>query len=103
MKIRKGDNIIVLTGADKGKTGVVAKAFPALNKVLVQGVCVRKVHERARKSGSKGQIVEKSMPINVSNVEIVDPETKKATRVGAKVVGDVKNRVAKKSGSTLAK
>jgi large subunit ribosomal protein L24 len=103
MKIIKGDTVIVTVGADKGKTGKVLKAFPADNKVVVDGVNKKKVHERTRKSGSKGQIVEKIMPISVSNVAIVDPKTNKASRVGKKFVGEVKNRIAVKSGSTLGK
>ena len=67
-KIKKDDKVIVLTGKDKGKTGSVTKAFPKENKVIVSGVNVLKVHQKPRKGGEKGQIVDKTMPIHVSNV-----------------------------------
>jgi large subunit ribosomal protein L24 len=70
MKIKKGDNVIVIAGKDRGKTGKVAKALPKKDKVLVEGVNVQKRHVRAQRSGAKGQIVEKAMPIHVSNVMI---------------------------------
>ena len=70
MKIKKDDKVIVLTGKDKGKTGTVTKALPRENKVVVSGVNVLKVHTKARRSGEKGQIVDKTMPINVSNVKL---------------------------------
>jgi large subunit ribosomal protein L24 len=68
MHIKKDDKVIVITGKDKGKSGTVTKAFPKENKVIVSGVNVLKVHQKARKSGEKGQIIDKTMPINASNV-----------------------------------
>ena len=70
MHVKKGDNVIVLAGKDKGKTGKILKAFPRESQVLVEGVNVKKVHERAKKSGTKGTIIEKNFPIHVSNVKI---------------------------------
>ena len=70
MHVKKGDNIIVLTGKDKGKIGKILKAFPKKNSVLVEGVNLKKVHQRAKKSGSKGTIIEKNFPIHVSNVKL---------------------------------
>ena len=70
MHVKKGDNIIVLAGKDKGKTGKVLRAFPKEDKVLVEGVNAKKVHERAKKTGTKGTIVEKNFPIHVSNVKL---------------------------------
>jgi large subunit ribosomal protein L24 len=70
MNVKKGDNVIVMTGADKGKSGKILRAFPKLNKVLVEGVNVKKVHERAKKSGEKGKIIEKNFPIHASNVTV---------------------------------
>lgn len=102
MKIRKDDNVIVISGKDKGKTGRVLQAFPRENKVLIAGVNVIKRHERPKKRGSKGQIVDKTMPVNASNVMIVDPKDGKRTRVGLKVEGDKKVRVTKNSGSALS-
>jgi large subunit ribosomal protein L24 len=70
MNIKKNDNVIVLTGKDKGKTGKVLKAFPKEDKVLIEGVNIKKIHERARKQGQKGQIVSRATPIHVSNVRL---------------------------------
>lgn len=102
MKIRKDDNVIVISGKDRGKTGKVVKAFPREGKVLLTGVNVVKHRERPRKEGSKGQVVEKAMPIPVSNVMIIDPKTGKGSRVGSKMDGERKVRIARKSGSTLS-
>ncbi|OHA93345.1 MAG: 50S ribosomal protein L24 [Candidatus Zambryskibacteria bacterium RIFCSPLOWO2_02_FULL_39_26] len=68
MHVKKDDKVIVLTGKDKSKTGLVIKALPKENKVIVSGVNVLKVHKKPRKSGEKGQIIDKTMPIHVSNV-----------------------------------
>jgi large subunit ribosomal protein L24 len=68
MHIKKDDKVIVLTGKDKGKTGTVLKAMPKENKVVVSGVNVLKKNQKPRKSNEKGQILDKTMPINASNV-----------------------------------
>ena len=100
MKIRKGDNVIVISGKDKGKKGAVVKAFPKENKVLLDGVNVVKKHvKKGAKGASKGQIVERAMPINVSNVMIV--EGGKATRVGYKMEAGKKVRIAKKTNKEI--
>lgn len=70
MKIKKDDNVIVLAGKDKGKTGKILRAFPKEDRVLVEGVNTKKVHEKPKKSGTKGMIVERIFPIHVSNVKI---------------------------------
>ena len=70
MKIKKGDNVIVLTGRDKGKKGKVLRAFPKQNRVLVEGINKVKKHQRPRKSGEKGQVMEISLPMHVSNVKL---------------------------------
>lgn len=69
MHIKKDDKVIVLTGKDKGKTGTVLKSMPKEGRVVVSGVNVLKVHQKARKAGEKGQIIDKTMPINASNVK----------------------------------
>ncbi len=99
MKIKKGDNIIVITGKDKGKTAKVVKALPREDMVIVEGVNMKKKHERARKSGSKGQIVEKAMPIHVSNVMLL--EDKKRVRTGKKLIGEKKVRISRKTGNEI--
>ena len=69
MKIKKGDNVIVIAGANKGKKGKVLKAIPSENKVVVEGIRMMKKSRKAQKSGKQGQIVEMAMPIDVSNVK----------------------------------
>ncbi|MBI4155688.1 MAG: 50S ribosomal protein L24 [Candidatus Zambryskibacteria bacterium] len=71
MKIKKDDKVIILTGKDKGKTGTVIKSLPKENKIIVSGVNVLKRHQKPRKSGEKGQIIDKTMPIDASNVRKV--------------------------------
>lgn len=100
MKIQKGDNVIVLSGKDRGKTGTILRAFPKKEQVLVEGVNVVKRHQRARRQGRAGQIIERSMPIDVSNVAIHDTD-KKPSRVGYLFKEGKKIRIAKKSGTEL--
>jgi large subunit ribosomal protein L24 len=69
MKIKKGDKVIVITGKDKGKSGVVLRAFPKLDQVLIEGINKKKLHKRPKKSNEKGKIIEQATPINVSNVK----------------------------------
>lgn len=71
MKIKKGDNIIIITGKDKGKKGKIAKVFPKENKVIVEGANMMKKHQRPRKSGEKGSIKDVEMPLHASNVKKV--------------------------------
>jgi large subunit ribosomal protein L24 len=98
MKIKKGDKVIVISGKDKGKAGVVSAAMPKDNKVLIEGVNLRKKHEKAR-GARKGQIVERAMPLHISNVMIADPKSGKGTRVGILRKDGVRSRVAKKSNT----
>ncbi|MFA6601780.1 MAG: 50S ribosomal protein L24 [Candidatus Paceibacterota bacterium] len=77
MHIKKGDNIIILSGDDKGKTGKVFRAFPSLNKVVVEGMNTVKKHEKARKEGQKGQMVTVSMPFSASKARLVSESKKK--------------------------
>ena len=72
MKIKKGDNVIVIAGANKGKKGKVVKSVPSLNKVVVEGVNMRKKAHKAKKKGDISQILEVAMPIHVSNVKKID-------------------------------
>ena len=99
MKIKKGDNVIVIAGKDKGKTGRVLAAYPAKNNILVEGINISKKHQRAQKSGAKGQVVDKTMPINVSNVMINDGG--KRARVGKKLIGDKFVRINRKTGKEI--
>lgn len=103
MKIKKGDNVIVLAGKDKGKTGTVEKTFPQDQKVLVEGVNVLTKHQKNRRTRSVGQIIEKPAPIHVSNVALL--EDKKPVRVGYKIEGEGKDakkvRVSRKTGKKI--
>ena len=99
--IRKGDNVVVISGSDKGKKGSVLKVFPKDNRALVQGVNMVKRHQRQTQTQQAG-IVTKESPIQLSNIAHVDPKTGKATRIGIKTLGDGRKvRFAKKSGEVI--
>ncbi len=83
MKIKKGDKVQVITGQDKGTVGEVKAAFPKTNKIIVEGVNVRKKHQKPNQINPDGGIVDKEMPINVSNVKL-DEGKKKAKKSAAK-------------------
>lgn len=97
MKLKKNDNVIVMTGKDKGKKGKIVRVLVGKNKVVIEGINMLKKHQRPRKSGEKGQIMNVAMPIHASNVMIVDPKTGKGSRIGKKKVGDKMVRVTRKS------
>ncbi len=91
--IKKGDNIIVITGKDKGKTGKVAKVFPKLNLVLIPGINVHKKHQKSKKSDQKGQIIDVPMRIHISNVKLessAKPAKKSKAKTEAKPVAKTK-------------
>ena len=98
MKIKKKDNIIIIAGKDKGKSGEVLRVFPKKDQLIISGLNLKKKHQRPRKGGEKGQIVDRAMPIHVSNVMIVDPDSKKPVRVGRKLVGERFVRISRRSG-----
>ena len=102
MKIKKGDQVIVITGRDKGKTGEVVKSMPKDNKVVVSGINLVKRHQRPTQE-TAGGIISKEAPIHISNVALIDPKDGKATRVGFKVENGQKVRVAKRSGEVIGK
>jgi large subunit ribosomal protein L24 len=101
MKLKKGDNVIIITGKDKGKKGKIVRVLPSENKVVVEGLNILKKHQRPRRSGEKGQVIKIAMPIHASNVQIVDPKSEKGSRIGAKKVGDTKVRIARKSNQEI--
>ncbi|MFZ2072615.1 MAG: 50S ribosomal protein L24 [Minisyncoccia bacterium] len=101
MKLKKGDNVIVVTGKDKGKKGKIVRVLVAENRVVVEGINMMKKHQRPRKSGEKGQILSIAMPMHASNVMIVDPKTGKGSRIGKKKVGDKMIRIARKSNQEI--
>jgi large subunit ribosomal protein L24 len=99
-KIKKGDNVVVITGKDKGKTGSVLKVLPEERRVIVQGVNVAKRHTKPR-PGQPGGVVEKELSIHVSNVAHIDPKDNKPTRVGFKTIDGRKLRYAVRSGEMI--
>lgn len=101
MKLKKGDNVIVTTGKDKGKKGKIVRVLVAENRVIVEGANMMKRHQRPRKSGEKGSMRNIEMPINVSNVMMLDPKSGKPTRLGKKKVGDKMVRIARKSNQEI--
>lgn len=108
MKIRKDDNVVVVAGNSKGKTGKVLKVFPKKNRVIVEGVNLRKRHTKPNQANPQGGIIEKEAPVDASNVMLVDPKKDKATKIGTKIIIDdktgkkVRARVSKLSGEMLS-
>ena len=102
LKIKKGDEVVILTGKDKGSKGEVLKVLPEERRLIVQGVNVVKKHRKPTQLNPQGGIENIEKSIDVSNVALVDPKEGKATRVGFKVLKDGKKvRVAKRSGETV--
>jgi large subunit ribosomal protein L24 len=101
MKLRKNDNVIVIAGKEKGKTGKIVRVVVSLNKVVVEGLNVVKKHQRPRKTNEKGSMVNVAMPIHASNVMLLDPKSGKATRVGKKKIGDKLVRISRKSNQEI--
>ena len=101
MRIRKGDNVQVLSGNDKGKTGEVLEVLQKEDKVVVKGVNVRKKHVKARKQGDESGIIPVECAIPASKVNVVCPKCGKVTKVGYRVDKDKKVRVCKKCGAEL--
>ncbi len=104
MHVKKGDEVIIIAGKDKGKKGRILAAFPTERRVLVEGVNMVKKHSRPSQMNPQGGIVNQEAPVHVSNVMIVDPKSGEGTRIGKKVLSDGKKvRVAIKSGEVLDK
>ena len=106
MKIKKGDHVMVMAGKDRGATGTVIAAYPDKQRVLVQGVNMVKINKKVTHQGVRGAkeggITHQEAPIHVSNVQLVDPETKRPARVGYKTNEDGKKvRVLRQSGKDV--
>ena len=101
MRIRKGDNVQVLSGNDKGKTGEVLEVIPKEDKIVVKGVNVRKKHVKARRQGEESGIISVECAIPSSKVNVVCPKCGKATKVGYSIEKEEKVRVCKKCGAKL--
>lgn len=96
MKIKNNDTVLIISGKDRGKKAKVIKVLPEENKVIVEGINLKKRHTKPKKQGEKGQIVEIAAPFNVSNVKLICPKCKKPTRVGYRVTEKNKYRICKK-------
>lgn len=101
MKLKKGDNVLIIAGKDRGKTGKILKALPREARILVEGLNLRKKHVRPKREGEKGQVVEVSGLMNVSNVKIICPKCGKAIRAGYKISESKKFRICKKCGQKI--
>lgn len=101
MKVKKNDNVLVVTGKDAGKVAKVLVVLPKTNKVVVDGVNVQKKHKKARSAQEVSEIVNQSGAIDASNVMVVCSACNKATRVAYKIEGDKKVRICKKCGAIL--
>jgi large subunit ribosomal protein L24 len=101
MKIRKGDTVQVIAGKDLGKVGEVTRVIPETERVIVDGVNVAKRHQRATQATMQGGIIDKDMPVHVSNVAIVCTSCGTRTRIGYRFDGDTKVRVCRKCGKDL--
>lgn len=108
MKLKKEDNVVVISGNFKGKSGKILKVYPKKHRIIIEGVNLRKRHTKASQSNPQGGIIEKEAPIDASNVMILDPKSSEPTRVGKKVIIDDKTgkkrsvRVSRVSGEMLA-
>ena len=107
IRIRSGDEVVVISGKDRGKTGRVMRVDPKKSRVYVEGLNIVKRHQRptqvqgADRAETVGGVVEREGPIHISNVMLVDPKDKKHTRVGVVRQDGVRNRVTKRSGTKL--
>ena len=101
LRLKKGDEVVVLTGRDRGKTGEVTKIVLKRNQVIVQGVSVAKRHT-APSASNPGGIIDKEMPIDISNVALIDPKDRKPTKIGYRFLEDGRKvRFAKRSGEVI--
>lgn len=101
MKIKKGDQVLITAGKDKGKKGKVLESKPKAKRIVVENVNLHKKHNRPKKSGDKGQIIELPSAFSVSNVKILCPKCNKAARIGYKIEGSKKHRICKKCQASI--
>jgi len=101
MKVKKDDTVLITSGKDRGRKGKVLEAFPKESRILVEGMNLRKKHQRPKKSGEKGQIIEMPAPIHISNVKLICPKCGKATLIKYKITEGKKYRTCKKCGQEI--
>lgn len=102
MKLRKGDEVKITKGKDAGKTGKIEKVFSKEMKVLVDGLNQFKRHVKARVPGQKSEIITITKPVTVGNVVLICPKCKKPTRVGYKILKDIKTRICRKCNAEIS-
>ncbi|HUD20472.1 MAG TPA: 50S ribosomal protein L24 [Candidatus Saccharimonadales bacterium] len=102
-KIRKGDKVLVITGKDRHKTGVVERVFPSKQLVVITGINMAKKHMKRSQKYPQGGIIDMTVPIHISNVMLLDPQKNKPTRVGYRVQGEEKVRFGKLSNEVITK
>ena len=101
LHVKKGDNVTVITGANRGKTGVIKKVLIEKERAIVDGVNIVKRHTKPDANNPQGGIIEKEAPIHISNLMVIDPSTKEPTRTGRKLENGKLVRYSKKSGKIL--
>lgn len=101
MKIKKNDNVIVITGKDKGKTGIVERVFPDIDKIVVKGIALSKKHVKPSKKNPQGGIIDINQKISASNVMLLCPSCGKPSKVSFQVTEKGKNRICKKCSQSL--
>lgn len=107
MKIHKNDNVMIIAGNDKGKSGKVLKVFPSKSRIIVEGINIRKRHTKPNQKNPQGGILEKEASIHVSNVLLIDPKSNEPTRLGTQIILDEKTkkkrriRVSRVSGEMI--
>lgn len=101
MNIKKGDTIVVISGADKGRKGKVLRTLPKDQTVVVEGINIRKKHVKPKRAREKGQVIEIPLPFSRARVMLVCPKCGKAARVGLRIEGKKKYRVCKKCGAEI--
>lgn len=101
MKIKKGDSVMIISGKDRGKSGKVLRVFPKENKIVIEGVNIKRKHARSKRQGQKGQIIQKPAPIDASNAMLICSTCNKPRRAGYKIFENKKTRICKKCGSAI--
>jgi large subunit ribosomal protein L24 len=96
MRIKKGDNVKILSGKDRGKSGKVIRVYPITERVIVENINLVKKHKKSRQSNEQSERITMPAPISLSNVLLICPKCSKITRTGVKTVADKKVRVCKK-------
>lgn len=101
MKIKKNDQVLIISGKDCGKKSKVLQSFPKKKKIIIEGINLKKKHIRPKKQGEKGQIIYIPAPVDISNVKLICSKCKRATRVGYKIVENKKYRICKKCNQEI--